>query len=459
LSDLFFVLLKIPVLYCKGSHNKNSLNPKTYPMKKLSFLASLNVIAFFLPAIFFLSSCDGEDPVIKVPVIISIDPSSGKFSTTVTIIGTDFDPTLEGNAVNFNGKQAQVTAATATTLKVIVPKGAGTGKISVESLGQVVEGPTFTYVYTATVSTFAGTGASGFLDANGTSAKFNFPAGLAFDSQDNLFVCDRTNSKIRKITPTGEVTTFAGSTGGSADGTGTAAQIGLPTGITIDATGDFYIAESGSGKIRKITPAGVVTTIAGTGTSGYAEGPALSSQFEFPTGVVKDSQGNLLIADFTNARVRKITPNGIVSTLAGDGSAALKPWGIITDSQDNVYMTDFANFRIRKITPAGVVSIFTGTGSSGFLDGPIGSAQFGNLYGIIRDKNGDLIVSDSENNRIRRISNGVVSTIAGEGSAGLVDGEGSVAKFYSPYSLAINSKGEIFVGERNNYTIRKIVLE
>jgi hypothetical protein len=429
---------------------------KPFSMKTLKSFA-LNFIALLLLTA-LLTNCKSDDPKPQPPTITSINPTSAKYGSALTISGTNFQDAA-ATTVKINGVTLPITASTATTITATVPKGIGSGKVTVETTGGSIEGPAFTYLYTVTVSTFAGNGTPGYLDGTGTAAKFNFPAGLVFDSQDNLFVADRLNHRIRKITPAGVVTTFAGNgLAGSTDGTGTAAQIASPSGITIDGTGNFYISTTFSGNIRKMTPTGELTTIAGNGTAGFANGPALSSQFSFPTGVVKDSQGNFIISDLGNSMVRKISASGIVSTLAGE-TVPLSAWGITIDTQDNYYVSDFGDATIKKITSTGLVSVFAGTGTLGFLDGAVQSARFQTIYGLTRTKDGDFFILDSGNSRIRKISNGQVTTLAGEGTAGFVNGDGSIARFDTTYSIAINSKGEIFIGERGNFAIRKIVVE
>lgn len=213
----------------------------------------------------------------------------------------------------------------------------------------------------ATVTTFAGSGATAFLDQTGTSACFNRPFSLIFDSIGNLFVADQVNQRIRKITPAGVVTTFAGNgTAGLVDGTGTAASFRSPTGISIDSNGNLYVGDLGNHCVRKITPAGVVTTFAGNGTSGGTDGLGSNATFNSPAGVTVDKKGNVYVAEHAGCRLRKVSPSGLVTTLAGNGiagsangtgtAATFNLLGDVTiDNQGYIYVVDRTNNLVRKL--------------------------------------------------------------------------------------------------------------
>ena len=314
----------------------------------------------------------------------------------------------------------------------------------------------------AAVSTLAGS-TSGYADGQGTLAKFAGPRGLAIDNGGNLYVADNSNQRIRKISPSGTVTTFAGSTIGNANGTGTSAQFNYPEGVAVDATGNIYVVDSENHSIRKITPAGVVSTLAGS-TAGFADGQGAAAQFNFPIGVTVDAGGNVYVADTENYKIRKITPAGVVTTLAGstqgftDGASTNaqfnSPTGIAIDAVGNLYVTD--NYKIRKISPAGVVSTLAGSSTAGYADGKGTDARFTNPYGIAIDSNNILYVSDSDNDRIRKITaDGTVTTIAG-GTQGYADGSGNFAQFNYPKGIAVAS-GTIYVADEANNKIRKII--
>ena len=319
-----------------------------------------------------------------------------------------------------------------------------------------------------TVSTLAGSGTSGYTDGTGTSAQFKNPYGVAVDGAGNVYVADRYNHRIRKITTSGVVSTLAGSSQGYTDGTGTSAQFYNPTGVAVDGAGNVYVADLSNHRIRKITTSGVVSTLAGS-TSGYADGTGTSAQFNNPSGVAVDGAGNVYVADLSNHRIRKITALGVVSTLAGstygyaDGTGTSasfdKPYGVAVDGAGNVYVADLYNHRIRKITASGVVSTLAGNGTYGYTDGTGTSAQFSYPKGIAVDGAGNVYVADQSNQRIRKITaSGVVSTLAGNGTYGYTDGTGTSAKFAYPTGIAVDGAGNVYVADESNHRIRKITL-
>ena len=283
-----------------------------------------------------------------------------------------------------------------------------------------------------TVSTFAGS-ESGYVDGPANTAKFSSPSCLAFDTDGNLFVTDSGNNTIRKITPTGAVSTFAGSGNpGYLDGEGIAAEFSLPAGLAFDANGNLFVSEY-TNRIRKITPTGTVTTFAGSGNPGYLDGEGIAAEFAGLDALAFDGDGNLLVSDSGNDRIRKITPSGTVTTFAGssnpeevfqDGPANTaifcNPTGLAFDTDGNLYVTDSNNSKIRKITPEGTVSTFAGL-EPGYEDGPANTAKFYNPTGLAFDTSGNLFIADKYNTRIRKITSEVVSTVAGDYYGGLFD--------------------------------------
>jgi sugar lactone lactonase YvrE len=302
-----------------------------------------------------------------------------------------------------------------------------------------------------------------------TIHNFNYPVGVAVDSTGNVYVADYNNNRIRKITSAGVVTTLAGSgTAGFADGTGAAAQFNTPAEVAVDSAGVVYVADRMNHRIRRITPEGLVSTLAGSGTAGFANGTGTAAQFNYPWGITLDSAGNVYVGDTMNHRIRKITSAGVVSTLAGSGTAGFAdgtgtdaqfnyPRGIALDSAGNVYVADGTNNRIRRITSAGVVTTLAGNKYVGFANGTGTAAQFNRPNGITLDSAGNVYVGDTMNHRIRKITSaGVVSTLAGSGTQGSLDSIPTVAKFDYPYGLAVDSEGNVYVADGNNGRVRII---
>jgi len=324
------------------------------------------------------------------------------------------------------------------------------------------------------IGTLAGSPYSrGGADGTGSAAGFNNPSGAAVDGSGNVYVADWQNHTIRKVTPAGVVTTIAGTAGvqGSADGTGPGASFLYPTGIAADATGNLYVTDSGNSTIRKITPTGAVTTLVGTpGKSGYADGTGSAARFSTPWGIAVDSTGNLYVADNGNQVVRKITPAGVVTTLAGvpgniesaDGVGPTAgfnfPSGLAVDSGGFVYVADTNNLTIRKVSPTGVISTLAGTtGLVGSVDGTGSSARFNYPRSVAVDGSGNVYVADTNNADVRMITPaGTVTTLAGEaGYYGFVDGTGANARFSGPQGIAVDAAGNVYICDTSNSALRR----
>lgn len=309
---------------------------------------------------------------------------------------------------------------------------------------------------TAAVTTLVGiAGRSGFADGAGVNASLHSPEGIALDAAGNLYVADSGNAAIRKVTPEGIVSTLAGGHVGWTDGLGSAASFWGPSGIAVDSAGNTFVAESGSYTIRKITPAGLVTTYAGKANQyGSQDGPALSARFLNPRGLTVAPDGTLYVADEGNNVVRKISPTGTVSTIPGTSFDG--PVAVGLDAAGVLYVADSS--RVWKVTPDGAATRWAGGTSVQDVDGPVASAQFANpLLSMVVDRTGTVFVTELCNT-VRKITPaGMVTTLAGKaGVVGGTDGIGPAASFNWPSGIAASTTGTVYVSEEHNHTIRKI---
>jgi gliding motility-associated-like protein len=305
------------------------------------------------------------------------------------------------------------------------------------------------------VTTLAGNGSAGFVDGTGAAARFRTPYAIANDAAGNIYVVDYGNNVIRKVTPAGVVTTIV---------TG----LSNPGGIAVDAAGNLYIADTGNQVIKKVTAAGVESIYAGSGNLGFANGPAATATFKNPQDVAVDAAGNVYVADYGNNQIRKITTAGIVSVLAGNGASGFvdgtfavarfrNPFGVAVDAAGNVYVADFNNSAVRKVTPGGVVSTLAGNGTAGFADANGSSARFDKPGDVAVDALGNVYVTDSYNSLVRRINPaGDVTTFAGNvGNFARVDGIGTNAVFGFPEGITIDDNGNLYTADYGTSVIRK----
>jgi len=341
------------------------------------------------------------------------------------------------------------------------------------------------------VTTIAGrVGEWGDTDGAGATARLNNPQGLAADAAGNVYVADRDNHTIRKITPGGIVSTLAGSasSSGTKDGRGAQARFFRPSGIAVDGSGNLFVSDTRNFTIRKITPAGVVSTLAGHGgEAGSTNGPTASARFASPQGIAVDGAGNLYVADFDLHAIRKISTSGVVTTFAGqlgapgaaDGNGAsarfFYPIGLAIDKDGNLYVGDSHSLTIRKITPSGMVTTVAGLADHpGTDDGPGASARFNGLGSLAVDRRGNVYLTDfayiqsrattsyvkpGPSATVRRIDTvDVVSTLAGRASdlSGTPDGIGSAARFESPSGIVADRDGTMYVADTTANTVRKI---
>lgn len=330
--------------------------------------------------------------------------------------------------------------------------------VFVETIDPAAE-PEPSYDYEDYTFTVLAGGTKGSEDGVGTAAQFNGPRGVAVDAAGNVFVGESGNNVIRKITPSGAVTTLAGSPGeyGCVDGVGAAARLHGPMGMAVDAAMNIYFADSNNQVIRKLTPDGRVTTLAGSpGVEGFADGTGAAAKFHYPTAVALDQSGNVYVADSNNRVIRKITPEGVVTTVAGapgvwtatDGDAKSArfdaPFGVAADSHGNIYVSD--KMSVRKIDARGMVSTLAGAADAGgTTDGSGTEARFENPIAVTADSKGNVYVADSGNNNIRKITpSGMVKTLRDPRRD---------TPFNGPVGVAVDEKGYIYVADERAFCI------
>ncbi|MBD2702914.1 SMP-30/gluconolactonase/LRE family protein [Spirosoma sp. BT702] len=331
------------------------------------------------------------------------------------------------------------------------------------------------------ITTVAGTGTPGFSGDGGpaTAASLDNPNSVAVDSLGNLYIADFNNHRIRKVATSGVITTVAGSGTfgfGGDGGPATSAKLWYPRGVAVDGKGNLYIADFYNYRIRKVDTLGIITTVAGNGTFGFAGdgGPATSASLSYPYGVSTDHAGNLYLADRDNQRIRKVATSGIITTVAGNGSTGFSgdggpataasmsyPTDVVADSLGNLYIADPNNQRIRKVNTLGVITTVAGTGSPNFGGdgGPATAATMAYPSGVAIDKLGNLFIADQGNNRIRKVNtSAIISTVAGNGTLGF-SGDGGPAPnadLYYPIDVVVDKAGNLFIADQGNNRIRKV---
>lgn len=328
------------------------------------------------------------------------------------------------------------------------------------------------------IYTIAGTGSPAFSGDGGPalSASTSSPSGVVVDGSGNIYISDTYNYRIRKIDATGVISTIAGTGvfGYSGDGgPATSAQISGPTFITMDGSGNIYFPDNN--RIRKIDGSGIISTIAGIGTAGFGGdgGPATSAQVDGPKGIAVDASGNVFFADCNNERIRKIDGSGTISTIAGTGSSGFAgdggpavnakfkdPYGICIDASGNMYIADANNDRIRKIDPSGTITTIAGTGVLGY-GGDGGQATLAKIdpWAVCIDASGNLYIADHINYRVRKIDpSGIITTVAGNGTFGY-SGDGGLATLANinlAIGVAVDGSGNIYIPDKGNNRVREV---
>lgn len=339
-----------------------------------------------------------------------------------------------------------------------------------------------------TISTVAGNGAEGVSGDGGPAinATLSKPTQVAADRRGNLYIADYGNSRIRKVDRNGMITAFAGTgeAGFAGDGgQAVQAKINFPHAITVADNGTLYFCDTKNHRVRKITPSGIITTVAGNGQAGFAGdgGPASRASLNQPEGIAVDARGNVFIADFNNHAIRKISPDGTITTVAGNGAAGFSGDGgpavkaalnitpaVTVDQSGNVYVCDRDNHRVRKVDRWGIITTIAGNGIEATTreigdGGPATAASLNRPVGLAIDRHGNLYIAERDAHRIRKVTPaGTITTLAGTGVAGF-GGDGGAAAEASlnmPRRLTINPTGDVlYIADTSNHRIRRIILK
>ncbi len=331
------------------------------------------------------------------------------------------------------------------------------------------------------ITTVAGTGVSGFSGDGGaaTMAKISRPVSVSVDGSGNIFFVDQDNQRIRKVDAAGIITTVAGTGVAGFNGdniSATTAQLQNPRGVFVDGSGNIFIADGDNQRIRKVDAGGIITTVAGTGVSGFSGdgGPATVAKLNNPYAVSVDGSGNIFIVDGDNQRIRKVDAGGTITTVAGTGVSGFSgdggpataakldgPYDVSVDGSGNIFIADRTNQRIRKVDAGGSITTVAGTGVSGFSGdgGPATAAKLKFSTGVFVDGSGNIFIADILNQRIRKVdAGGTITTVAGTGVRGFSGdgGAATAAQLANPIAVAVDGSGNIFIADQRNRCIRKV---
>jgi hypothetical protein len=442
------------------------------------FACMLSRITIWLSLLICNVACKKVDPIPVADfngVINAILPVSGKKGDTLAVFGYGFGENNSSLRAFVNGRSSTILQSNDTLILIVVPARAGTGPVSIAGASGGTSGPIFQFEYTATVSRYAGQpSVAGFVDGAFSQAQFNQPLGLACDPLGYLYVADAQNHRIRQIATNGNTSTFSGiGVAGHQDGFGNSAKFNHPQSITIDSsTGNFFVADRYNHCVRKITPSGVVSTIAGLpGLPGYVDAPGLSARFNEPVSVAfEPNYRDLYIGDAGNHCIRRWAQTQVVTTYAGSiapgnmngvgfGAAFRFPAGLYVDSTFFIYVADSENHNIRRIVRQGAsVTTFSGIGVPGLQNGL--PASFDGPTGVCI-KDGLIFVADANNHVIRMLMNdGTATTLAGSGIPGFADGVGPNIRFNTPVAIVAGTmEGEFFIADSENHCIRRMLVE
>ena len=391
-------------------------------------------------------------------VIITSFTPKARGGETMTINGYGFSLLPSEDVVKINGVTTTVNAVTAGSLTVTVPPKVGSGPVEVKVNSKSDTAYTFTYEWIGHVVLLAGS-SGGYADGNGTNAQFLHPAGLAVDAANNVYVADYANYRVRKISPSGDVTTLPGRVPYDPSNPSSPLIFGLPSDVALDGAGNLFVTETNSDAVSRISASGEVTLLAGGNAPGYMDGTGTGASLYWPAGIVTETSGNSFVADLNNHRIRKVTPGGVVTTIAGgvqgyaDGTGVSasfnKPYSLAEDGAGNFFVTDLYNLRIRKVTSIGVVTTIAG-GGNGSDDGIGTAAGFAGPLDIAIDPGGNLFVGDQ--NKIRWItSSGKVTTVNV-----CEDPAGNTVEFNGLYGVAFGTDGILYVSDYYNNKIWKV---